>query len=106
MEKDKSQMLFMNLIMMLHALAWQQMGKMKNPLTDMVEVDLEGARNFIDSLEVLQQKSAGNLSPEEDRLLNEILRELRLNYIDEVHKHEKEPHAGNISEQESGNLSQ
>jgi hypothetical protein len=106
MEKEKGQMLFMNLVTMLHALAWQQMGKMKNPLTDKVEVNLEGARNFIDSLEMLHQKTNGNLSPEEERLLSDLLKELRLNYIDELHKQEKEPLTGNRTEQEGGNLNQ
>ena len=88
-EKEKHQVLFMNLVMMLHALAWQQMGKMKNPLTDKIERNLEGARSFIDSLEMLQEKTRGNLAPEEERLLNEILKELRLNYIDEHQRSEK-----------------
>ena len=100
-EKEKGQVLFMNLVMMLHALAWQQMGKMKNPLTDKVERNLEGARSFIDSLEMLQEKTRGNLAPEEERLLNEILKELRLNYIDEHQRSEQESRAENNTTRES-----
>lgn len=43
--------------------------------------DLEAARFHIDLLEVVQQKTAGNLSAEEAALLEDLLYRLRLRYV-------------------------
>ena len=48
--------------------------------------DLEGARHTIDLLGVLQQKSKGNLSLEEQRLLDNSLTELRFRYVQAAEK--------------------
>jgi len=47
-----------------------------------VEVDLDGARVQIDLLAMLQEKTSGNLSDEEERLLRTVLYELRTAYVD------------------------
>jgi len=101
--QEKNQALFINVVMMFQALAWQQMGKIKNPATDKVERNLEGARSFIDTLEMLREKTIGNLGPEEERFLNEILKELRLNYIEELKRpaSESEPAPSSESNQKS-----
>jgi Domain of unknown function (DUF1844) len=62
------------------------MGKIKNPMTDAVERNLEAAQNSIDILDMLRVKMKGNLSQEESRLLTQVLAELRLNYVDEAAK--------------------
>ena len=46
--------------------------------------DLEGARHAIDLLAVLQEKTRGNLSLEEQRLLDNSLTELRFRYVQKV----------------------
>jgi hypothetical protein len=43
--------------------------------------DLEGARAFITLLEVLQEKTQGRRSPEEDRILETLLYQLRMEYV-------------------------
>ena len=48
---------------------------------DRPEPDLEGARHAIDLLAVLQEKSKGNLTIEEQRLLENSLTELRFRYV-------------------------
>jgi hypothetical protein len=88
---EMNKALFMNLIAMFHSLAWQQMGKIRNPVTDSIQQDLEGAKNIIDTLEMLREKSKGNLDSDEERLLTQILHELRLNYVDEMNRHAPEP---------------
>lgn len=45
-------------------------------------VDLMGARQSIDMLEILQQKTTGNLNPEESRLLENALFELRMGFLE------------------------
>ena len=84
--KDKNQLLLTQLILMFQTAALQQMGKLKNPLTDKIEQDLQQAQISIDMIEMLYVKMKGNLSADEDRLFTDILRELKLNYVDEVTK--------------------
>lgn len=83
---EKYQALFVNLIAMFHSLAWQQLGKVKNPATGEIERNLEAARGLIDTMEMLKAKTEGHRGPEEDRFLDEALKELRLNYVDEANK--------------------
>jgi hypothetical protein len=49
-------------------------------------LDLEGARHSIDLLGVLQEKTRGNLSLEEQRLLDNTLTELRFRYVQAVER--------------------
>jgi hypothetical protein len=95
-EKEKAAVLFFNLVGMFQSLAWQQMGKLKNPLTDKVERNLEGARSLIDTIDMIRMKTKGNLSADEEKFLTEVLRELRLNYLEEAKKGDE------VSERESG----
>jgi len=89
-DKEKMQSaLFFNLVMMFHSAAMQQMGKLKNPMTDKVERDMEQAKMSIDMLDMLSAKSKGNLSEEEAQFLAHLISELKLNYVDEVNKDKK-----------------
>ena len=62
------------------------MGKLKNPVTDKVERDLEQARQSIDMLEMIRDKTQNNLSSELSRALEQALTDLRLNFVDESNK--------------------
>jgi hypothetical protein len=53
------------------------------------EVDLELARQNIDLLELMQDKTRGNRSPEEDRLLEQLLFETRMRFV-EVQRREEQ----------------
>lgn len=90
-QHEKHQILFTQIVLMFHAAAMQQMGKLKNPMTDKIERDLAAAQGSIDILEMLKTKTSGNLDTNETRLLDQVLRELRLNYVDEANKHEPAP---------------
>lgn len=78
--------LLFNLVMMFQSAALQQMGKLKNPISDAIERDMEQARLSIDMLDMLLAKTAGNLSEDEGKFLSHIISELKLNYVDEVNK--------------------
>lgn len=82
--KQKQEIMFTQLVLMFHTAAMQQLGKLKNPLTDTLERDLEAAQNSIDLLDMLREKTKGNLSPEESRLLVQVIQELKLNFVDEA----------------------
>jgi hypothetical protein len=83
---DKHSMMFARLVLMLHAAAMQYLGKLKNPITDKIERDLAAAQGMIDTLDMLEKRTKGNLSQDEARMLGQMLQELRLNYVDEVQK--------------------
>lgn len=65
------------------------MGKLKNPVTDKVERNLEQAELSIDMLDMLKNKTGGNLTDEESDLIVRSLNELKMNFMDEKLKDEK-----------------
>ncbi len=79
----KHQLLFTQLVIMFHAATMQQLGKVKHPVTEKIEKNLEAAQNTIDILEMLQAKTKGNLAQDEDVLMSQVLQELRLAYVQE-----------------------
>jgi hypothetical protein len=91
---EKQSALFVQLVIMLHAAAMQNMGKIKNPVTDAVERSLPAAQGMIDLLDMLRARTRGNLTPEEAKLLDQMLHEVRLNYVDEMNKPEPQKNEG------------
>jgi hypothetical protein len=57
------------------------LGEVPNPYTNKVEEDLEAARHTVDILGMLKDKTKGNLTAEEERLLDSVLYEVRLKYM-------------------------
>ena len=76
--------MFLGLISSLQFSAWMQLGKVMNPPTGKSERDLEHAKETIDLLGVLEEKTRGNLHPDEAKLLGRILFDLRMNYVEEA----------------------
>jgi len=85
-----NELLFMQLVVQNQQIAMMSMGKIKHPVTDKIERNLELAKISIDSLDMLKVKTKGNLSSYEEKYLEEVIRELKLNYVDEVNKDQKE----------------
>ena len=81
--------LFLGLVHSFQTAAMQQMGKIMNPFTQKVERDMNQARLSIDMLEMLQERTSGNLTGEEARFLTHVLTELRLNYVAEIDEDRK-----------------
>ena len=73
--------LFVTLISSLSSQAWIQMGKIKNPVTDKIEKNLEAASMSIDMLEMIQEKTKNNLDEYEKQLLDQSLKDLRMNFV-------------------------
>lgn len=71
-----------HLIMSHEAAAMQFMGKLAGA-EGKIEKNLEMARYAIDTLEALRDKTVGNLSDEEKRLLDHALYQLHLNFVEE-----------------------
>jgi hypothetical protein len=73
---------FDTLVSYLSTTAMFQLGLLPGPGGERIPVDLVNARRTIDLLEILQQKTRGNLIPDEARLLEDVLYELRLSYVE------------------------
>ena len=87
--EDKNTQLFLYLIGSFEMSAMIAMGKIKNPVTDKAERDLTQAQFSIDILDMLKEKTKNSLSEYELKFLDNVLGQLKLNYIDESQK-EKE----------------
>ena len=85
MEKDIDIQYF-QLVLSLQAAAMQQMGKVANPISGKIERNLNMAKNSIDMLEMVERKTRGNLNDDERRLIEHVLYELRINFVDELKK--------------------
>jgi len=79
---------FMSLVFSLSQAAMQQMGKITNPLTGKIEKNLQQAELTIDMLNMLRDKTEGNLVKEEDRLIKDTIANLQLNFVEEKKKKE------------------
>ncbi len=75
-------MLFMNMVSMLAMTALQQMGKLIHPETGKTSAQLDAAQVTIDMLDMLAAKTRGNLDKEEDKLLNDTLAALKMNFVE------------------------
>jgi len=73
---------FDTLISYLSTTAMFQLGALPGPGGERIPADLPNAQRTIGLLEILQQKTQGNLTPEETRFLDEALYELRLGFLE------------------------
>ena len=89
---------FYQLILMFETAALQQLGKLINPLTGKIEKDLGQAKFSIDMLGMIEEKTKGNLTPEERGYLQRVLAQLRLNYVEEANKAKSESSASETKE--------
>jgi Domain of unknown function (DUF1844). len=62
------------------------LGLMENPYTKTIEKNLPLAKQTIDIISMLKDKTKGNLSDEEENLVTHLLTELRFKYVNEVKK--------------------
>lgn len=86
----------MSLVGLLASQALMGLGTMQDPQSGGVVIDLEGARFSIDLLEVLEKKTAGNLTDEESRELTQLLAELRNRFVQISHLVAQQAESGNL----------
>ena len=77
---------FSTFIFSLSTSALFHFGDFPDPVTKNVEKNLPAAKQTIDILGLLKEKTRGNLAPEEDQLLDNLLFELRMRYVKEIEK--------------------
>jgi hypothetical protein len=78
--------LFLQLVLGLQQAAMVGLGKLMNPVSGKLERNLEAAKNTIDTLSAIESRTRGNLESDEQRVLTQVLTDLRMNYVDEVKK--------------------
>ena len=89
-QMKKEDQLFIHLVNTFVQSAWISLGKVKSPVSDTLERNLEQATYYIDLLDMLQTKMKGNLSEWEEQYIIHSLSELKLNFIDEQKKGDQE----------------
>ncbi|WAC07501.1 MAG: DUF1844 domain-containing protein [Thermodesulfobacteriota bacterium] len=62
------------------------LGLMENPYTKTIDKNFPLAKQTIDIISMLKDKTKGNLSDEEENLITHLLTELRFKYVNEVKK--------------------
>ncbi len=88
--RDMDTVRFFSLVSMFATSAYQSMGKIANPMTGKVERNLESAQGMIDILIMLKNKTKGNLTEEETKILASSITDLQLNFVKEKDKPEPE----------------
>ena len=83
MDDKNTELLFTQLVMQNQQMAMISLGKVKNPVSDRFEKNLEYAKLSIDTLDMLIQKTKGNLSEYEEKLLTETVNQLKIFYVEE-----------------------
>ena len=73
---------FHTFVLSLGSSALMHLGELEQPGAGATEKDLPLAKHTIDILAMLQGKTRGNLTPEEDKLLDSLLYDLRLRFVD------------------------
>ena len=72
---------FIELVMMQAQQAALCLGQMEHPSTGKAEINLDAAKMFIDHLEIIREKTKGNLSKDEEKILSSVLSELQLAFV-------------------------
>jgi len=77
---------FSTFVIGLSTQALMNLGEIANPLTGKVEMDVLVAKQMIDILGMLKDKTRGNLNASENQLMEDILFDLRMKYVEAVRK--------------------
>ncbi|HVO22666.1 MAG TPA: DUF1844 domain-containing protein [Candidatus Margulisiibacteriota bacterium] len=80
---------FSTFVISLSTQALAHLGEIENPIDRSMAVDLGAAKQLIDILGILKDKTKGNLDTTEAGLLDNMLYDLRLRYVERVRRSEK-----------------
>jgi len=86
-ERPPLQLNFSMFVISLSTQALAHLGEIPNPIDQQSTVDLAAAQEMIDILGILKEKTKGNLDQSEAALLDSVLYELRLKYVERVRDH-------------------
>ena len=77
---------FSTFVISLSTQALMHLGEIANPVSGHVAADVPAAKQMIDLLGMIKEKTNGNLNANEDRLMQDILFDLRMKYVEAVKK--------------------
>jgi|SRR5262245_11874815 len=77
---------FSTFVISLSTQALMHLGEIANPISGKVDADVPAAKQMIDLLAMIKEKTSGNLNTNEDRLMQDILFDLRMKYVEAVKK--------------------
>lgn len=77
---------FINYVTSLGFQAMIFLGEIPSPITERIEKNIDQAKFLIDTLAMLKDKTKGNLSKQEDELLNASVYELQMKYVEILQK--------------------
>ena len=77
---------FPTFVISLSTQALMHLGEIPNPLSGKIESDIPVAKQMIDIISVLREKTRGNLDSGEERLMDDVLFDLRMKYVEAVKK--------------------
>lgn len=93
---------FEELVSLLASQALAYLGAFPDPRTGQAMIGLDYAKLHIDLLGVLEEKTKGNLSEPESKLIQRVLSELRLEYVDVAKAVEQAVAQGKLRPQQAG----
>jgi hypothetical protein len=99
---EKHTAMFAQMVMQSTSMAMMWLGRAPNPVSGNTEKDLDAARMFIDQLEMLELKTRGNLSREEQQFLNQNLMNVRMAFVEAVKQPSDQPAVGEQKPQAPG----
>lgn len=77
---------FSTFVISLSTQALMHLGEIVNPITGKIDPDVPAAKQMIDMLGMIKEKTSGNLNANEERLMKDILFDLRMKYVEAVKK--------------------
>jgi len=81
---------FSTFLLGLSTQALLHLGEIPNPVSGQIETDLIAAQHVIDILGMLEAKTRGNLDQAEQGLVQSVLYDLRIRYVEIARRHAKE----------------
>jgi len=98
--KKENDARFLAFINQLYLGGMAHLGKLPNPVSGKIEKNLEVAHETIETLRMIERKTKGNLSREEENMLKSFLTNLQLNYVEESSRKEEIKERGEKKEGE------
>ncbi len=86
---EEFKLTFENFIVSLAQTAYVQLGIVEDPFNKEKNKDLKQAKGTIDLIELIKEKTRGNLTENEQKLIEEVLYDLRMKYLYETDKQDK-----------------
>jgi hypothetical protein len=77
---------FIDLVLMFGTTVLLHLGLAPDPVSGEKKLDLNQAKQALDVLDLLKGKTAGNLTPEESSMLENVLFDLRMRYLEAVRR--------------------